>query len=250
MFRNKFLSIVAVLCILSTLFFGVNVLANYRENNSRNDFFNNQDKSLELHEKILTEYKEDHLDYFGGFFLDDEGFLNINLVEDNEQKAEKNNQLNVKELVKGDNVKFRHVKYSLAELHNTTNVISNEMLTLGIKAVELDEINNAVVVYLESLSKEVEVKSKLKNKLDFSPVIFKEMPSNVDLQFTYKVNVINGESATYDTKASTIGYGAKCNSTDKHGFLLAGHCSYSVGDKLYYNGDHFATVTKKHVCVK
>lgn len=170
-----FKSITIVLCIVSTLFFVISALASHD--------YNNQSKSLDIHEKILTEYKENHLDYFGGFFLDDEDVLNINLVEDNEQKAEKNNQLNVKELVKGDNVKFRHVKYSLAELHNTTNVISNEMLTLGIKAVELDEINNAVVVYLESLSKEVEVKSKLKNKLDFSPVIFKEMPYGIELQF-------------------------------------------------------------------
>ncbi|TYQ15295.1 UNVERIFIED_CONTAM: hypothetical protein Cloal_1729 [Acetivibrio alkalicellulosi] len=260
MFRKKFLSIIVVLCILSTLFFGVNVLANYRENNSRNNFFNNQEKSLEIHEKILTEYKEDNLDYFGGFFLDDEGVLNINLVEDNKQKAENNKQRNAKELVKGDNVKFHYVKHSLNTLNNTANVLANEMLSLGINAVEVDEINNAVIVYLDSLSKEVEIKNKIdslskeveiKNKIDVSTVIFKETDSRLTIQKTYNVNVINGEEMTFPIGgnqhfAYTIGFGARCNSTGNYGFLITGHGAYSSGDQIFYNGDHFATVRRKH----
>ncbi len=130
----------------------------------------NQAENLEIYQKLTQELSENE---YGGGYIDDEGFLNVNIVGNNAQKA--------KELTKGKQVKYHTVKYSLSDLKEIINTLNTKYYQLGIKRIELDEKNNKVNVYLDSLE-ESKINS-IKNIVDSEAVEIKKIESEIKLDF-------------------------------------------------------------------
>jgi streptogrisin B len=205
-----------VTVLFFTMLIGGNVFADPGDNSN---FITNQNNALE-NNKILHENmkKNSELDEnFAGAYIDEDGNLNVNYVGDIEK---------VKNTLKLNNVNFHSAKYSYKHLEDITNKLSDKMIELGIKSVELDDRNNKVIITLDKFDKEKE--NRIKKEID-SPAMDIIEDSHVgSAQFT--VNVTNGAQAiTAGGQGSTVGCAAKTTS-GVAGFLIPGHITAIAGD--------------------
>lgn len=171
MFRKKvFLFSLCSVIIICGAVFAFSIVYKSKATNIDNAEEVNQAEKLESYQKLTQKLSENE---YGGGYIDDEGFLNVNIVGNNAEK--------VKELTKGEQVKYHQVKYSLSDLKDIINTLNTKYYQLGIKRIELDEKNNKVNVYLDSLE-ESKINS-IKNIVDSEAIEIKKIESEIKLDF-------------------------------------------------------------------
>ncbi len=191
------------------------------------DQYSNQYDAVKSYNIIEEKYNGNYPDNYAGSYIDDQGDLTVCVTGDNFD--------NIKDIVKNSKVKYQTKKsFSLNYLNKTIDKISKDMTTLDVSAVELDEKNNKIYVYVNNLNNEKEEKIK---ELVNSPAI--EI-KNQDLNVVFTTNVVNGTQATGSYGSFSIGFGAISNSTGQYGFVVPGHLLESVGSTVSYQGSALA----------
>lgn len=233
-----FMVLTFVLSILCT-----NAFAESDSTSSISTFQVNQNKSLESYQFVRDNLSKKYLkatpDYYAGSYLDSEGNLVFNLANSDGKE--------IKDLLENSNIdstkiKFNNVKYSLSYLEGVLSILKESMVNLGISATELDEQNNKIYIYLDSLDKEKI--NKINNILKISDMIeFKKQ--ELVIKSTATTTVKNGTSVTVNGYGATIGFAAKETSTGKIGFVIPGHMKFvaSVGDTVKYNGSNMGKIS-------
>lgn len=233
-----------IFLVLSILLYSFGIFsANASDNQSK--FQSNQNVAYEnyntIKEHYKTKYGKDHPENYAGAYLDEEGNLNINLVGDNGIVGESDNDLRI--LVKDDKIKYHKVKYSLNHLDNIINSLNDKMVSLDIAAIELDEQNNKVYIYLNDLNN-TQI-SKIKKVIDSPAIEFKQQEQKITLTAT---DLVNGTAFSSAGKSFTLSFGAK-KSDGTVGYIFPGHITASTGYNVYIgsssNGTSIGTVTKK-----
>lgn len=87
----------------------------------------------------VNKYKSLYPDNYGGAYIDENGILNINIVGDESSFS------------KEPNVIYHKVKYTLVELQNALDKLTEKMQTLDIVTVGVDEEKNKVIVTVKSM---------------------------------------------------------------------------------------------------
>jgi hypothetical protein len=199
-----------------------------------------QGKAIEdymvIREKLSKNNSEKTPDYYAGSYFDTEGNLVFNLVNNDGGEIKGLFQKNNLDLT---NIRFKKVNYSLTYLEKIIEKLNKNMLELAVTAIELDEENNKINVYVDSLS---DVKTNTIRKVFSTPAIeFKKQESSV----VPTTDVINGTSASDPYSSFTIGFAAKNNSSGKVGFVLPGHIPASIGQSITYGGSEIGKLTTK-----
>lgn len=234
---KKIISLVLSFCIILSTF-ATNVYAQEDDNISQKIL--KQEKALSNYFEITDKINDtkEYKDAYAGAYIDTDGNLNINFVE------EKNIINSIEKELKLEDVKFHSKKHSLADLNNVMNILSSKMVALDIGQIVLDEENNKVYVYLNDLnSNKINIISKLVTP---SAIEFKKQ----EVKFTSTASITNGKEAAVlvsgtTGEAFTAGCGAVLSSTGAKGFLIAGHTSASKGSSVYMNGNVVGTLESK-----
>ncbi|MCX7746914.1 MAG: hypothetical protein N2645_08485 [Clostridia bacterium] len=108
---------------------------------------------------------------YAGSYVDDEGKLNVNMIDGK----------NIKEQFKNYDVKYHNAKYSLKYLEDIINKLNEKMIELGISSMGVSEKDNKVYVYLKSLE-ESKIK-KIKQVVDSLAIEFVKEDPNLSIQF-------------------------------------------------------------------
>ncbi len=204
---------------------------------------NDPNKEISKQEKAIKSYKnfvekrnlnKEYTDSYAGAYIDDQGNLNINIVGDFSK---------LKSNVNDNNIKYNNAKWSMNQLEKALEKINKNMDALNIKATELDEKNNTIIVYMKDINNES--MKKIIEESSFPDITFKQ----TDLEISFSGDVINGNPVTVPvgtgTATDTIGIGVINNSTGKKGFLMPGHTAASVGCTATYAGNAVGTLKKK-----
>lgn len=88
---------------------------------------------------IVNKYKSLYPDNYGGAYIDENGTLTINIVGDESSVS------------KDPNVIYHKVKYTLFELQNAADKLTEKMLTLDIVTIGVDEEKNKVIVTIKEM---------------------------------------------------------------------------------------------------
>jgi len=187
-------------------------------------------ESIHKYQKIIEiagEYKNFDRG-FGGVFLDEEGVLNINVVENYEMEF-------VNQLAIPNDVKVNIVKYSLEELQSTQKMLEANMQKYNISALYVSERKNVVVIEIsDSFDHNTDLLSTIVvlDKVEYVNVSFDKQPI-----FTADYYVHNGHYFTSGGSSFTVGFAAK-DASGKDGVVTAGHIMLDVnsGDSIYYDG--------------
>ena len=117
---------------------------------------------------------------FGGSYYDDDGALVINLVG---RLSEKSTQIkefvdarNMITLKNGIDYKTKVVAFTLQELDDCYNKLSDNMKDFGINTVGRDEKNGYVEVWVDKLTQEI--KERVARVVDLKMVFFREKQSD------------------------------------------------------------------------
>jgi uncharacterized protein YehS (DUF1456 family) len=228
---KRFLSAFLVLSVIVCGFAFANASS---DNDLQSKFIVNQNIAYEkfniIKEHYKNKYGKENAANYAGAYLDEEGNLNINLVDDTNVSGDSDSDL--KSLVKDDSVKYHKVKYSYDHLNGIISKLNNKMIDLDINAIELDEQNNKIYIYLKDLS---EIKtSNIKKLINSSAVEFKQQNPNLTSTFT-ATETLNGFKCTDGSDAFTLGFGAK-KSDGTIGYVFPGHISGSVNSNVWYGG--------------
>jgi len=118
---------------------------------------------------VISQLENDYISEYGGVYLDAEGILNVNIV--GEAK-------NIKNLLKDSNVKYHNVKYTKKQLSEINNSLCDRLIELGISAMELDQANNKVIVYLENPDDTKKI-DNIKKIIDSPAIEYKKFESEI-----------------------------------------------------------------------
>lgn len=149
MHNRKSLYLLFIICIfafiLAALFYWNNLL--------------DRKYKTEENQKI-NEYDQ----FYAGAFIDDEGRLHVNVVEGTDAE----------EVIgsKYRNAIIHYVKFSLKDLENIYEVLSDKMIELGISSIAVNEKENKVDVYINELD-ETNI-NRIKEVIDSPAIVFKE----------------------------------------------------------------------------
>lgn len=168
-------------------------------------------------------------DNYGGSYIDNDNDLHILYTDEL-------NTLNIASVQ--EYAEFDCVNYSYNYLNDIVDILSDNLIELGITTTYMDEVLNKVVVCADENYKLMICEYLAENFMSFDDesLIFEE-PTN-------PVNTALGGSGLSSSAGSfTLGYNAYDYSTGKYGFVTCGH-AVSVGDTVY-QGSALGTVTKK-----
>jgi len=236
---KRFLSIFIALTVILCCFGFVNA----DESNNQSMLLSNQNEAYDNFNKLQDHYMETygnvHPENYAGVYLDNEGNLIVNMVE-NETIAG-GNEADLKALLKSDKVSFHKVKYSYNYLNDIINDLNDKMIELNISAIELDEQNNKVYIYLEDLNEanicEIE-------KVVNSPAV--EFKQKLLKATTTVVELSNGTAFHDGTMSFTLGFGAK-KSDGTVGYVFPGHINGAINSNVFIGSGNtsIGTITTK-----
>ena len=211
-------------------------------------FMERQGESLTTYFAVKDELSEDKETY-GGVYIDDNGDLNIMIVNSSpvelQETASAENNRYVKDYQnivadqrsEDQNIVYHLVNYSLDYLKSVQNTLMNNSDEFEILSSYIDESQNTIVVGYSSDT------FNKQNVLDFvgenEMIVFTEVDepqldsSNLTLR--------NGTGVRSDSSDFTIACGAKLG--NDYGFITAGHCG-DVGTRVYYKTEYIGTITK------
>ncbi|WBW97502.1 hypothetical protein [Oceanirhabdus sp. W0125-5] len=128
------------------------------------------DEVLKDH-KLLDKLKNEYIDIFAGYYIDDEGKSNLNFVKGADITE-------IKDSIR-DAININYVKFSLNYLEEIIELLNDKMTELDIAVIELNQKENRVVVYLKDVE-ETKI-NKIKAIIDSSAIEFKEMIGKLQL---------------------------------------------------------------------
>ena len=173
---------------------------------------------------------------YGGAFIDDNGFLNINLKDSSfflEKEASR--------IADNDTLIFHNASYSLSELTDVYDYLKNSLFELSIKEVYISETKNRIVLSVEDKFAFI---NQIKNYIDINILHFNEENFTFENSATYDLK--GGEAITCNSSSSTLSFCAE-DTNGKPGIVVSGHGVDAVGDSVYNSsGVKIGTVTKRY----
>ncbi len=206
--------------------------------------------------EVLTRQNESFLEYskimltsknyynfdneFGGVFINDNGELCVNIVSGKEINFIKNMKLSER-----DNIYF--VKYSLKQIENELENMSEYLGQYGIIGVGRSEIDNSIVVITSMFDDENIATIISLCKLD--NIIVKNSYGSMPEPTVHYVT--NGVEATisnsYGSESFTVGFAAQ-DANGKPGYVIPGHVNVLTGvginTGVYYGGSYSGKITQ------
>ncbi len=232
MFKKIILVILSVMILFST--FVVSSAANMGDISNREV---NEIQAIENHVKILEYYQKNNFRNFAGTYIDEEGYLNVNLVGN--QAVESNDEKSLKNILGASNVKFHNVTYSINDLDGAIASLNKIMVDQDISMIERDDQSNKVYVYLKDVNG---TKINDIKKIIDSPFIeFRESSAEITLTAS---NITNGAAFSTTSGTATIGLGAR-KSDGTIGYIIPGHVPDAVGTSVRYGSDVIGTISQK-----
>ncbi|NBI28990.1 S1 family peptidase [Chengkuizengella marina] len=221
--------LVAVLLVVSIV--SGSVYAEKSPNDELNVLLIKESKALKINKDVKKKVKDNkkYEDDYAGVYIDDDGILNINLV---------NNVEEVSNLIDSNEVKYNKVKNSFKKLDQTMKFLTPRMNELGITSLSLDEMKNKVVIYLKQPDEKA-IK-KINKLVEKGAVEIQEQK----LEVVTTADIINGSKAVIGGGALTVGFAAK-DSSGNEGFVTAGHLSASTGSSAKINNKTVGTLQSK-----
>ncbi|MDR3601602.1 MAG: hypothetical protein P4L49_14165 [Desulfosporosinus sp.] len=190
----------------------------------------NLSKNIQFNNTYASEY--------GGAYIDEEGTLNVNIVGDGQ---------NIKKLIesantKAININYHSIKYSLQNLKDMDNSLCDRLVELGIKALEVDEKNNKLIIYLKDLQDTQKIQN-IKKIIDSPAIEYQKMEG--EIVTSVALNVVNGTAAntTEVIQGFTMGVGATRNGVK--GWIIPGHLTDGVGKDISYQDWLIGTIQAK-----
>lgn len=259
---KKQILVIMIICLVSSLMHPENLMVNAedasnaellkqrieetKETQKRN-YIEISDDEREINDdykkvqKIVTKKGEKkYEDYYGGAYMTEDGKLVIQTV--GASTAEKKKILNNT----SDHVIIKKVKNSYNDLQNTYEEISEkfqncvekqqqskelEELTDNMVGVSVDQQQNAVVVYLDSVTDEA--KTQFAHYYGNSGVIFEEGEEEWEEETLLKLGRAYYDSASGSGSIGMKAYYINSNGEKIKGFVTAAHVVDNVGEAIY-----------------
>lgn len=191
----------------------------------------NPSKNIQFNNTYASEY--------GGAYIDEKGTLNVNIVGDGPNIKKLIESANTKTI----NIKYHSVKYSLQNLKDMDNSLCDRLVELGIKALEVDEKNNKLIIYLKDLQDAQKIEN-IKKIIDSPAIEYQKMDG--EIVTSASLNVVNGTAAntTEVIQGFTMGVGAVRNGVK--GWIIPGHLTDGVGKDISYQDWLIGTTQAKY----
>lgn len=242
---KRILALIVSLCIVFT--FGIFVSA---DNSINQSYLYNETKSLESYRKISQYLQngsdkifsekasisyDELLNSYGGAFIDLNGRLNINLVND-----QKDVKKNINDIAESNALSYVKCDYSYIQLKRIYDYLCDNIVNFSISEVSIIESKNRVFVYCNNMD---EMMDKLIGVEESDAIVLCKANSKYSECTTYDLKA--GDLITSGSMASSIGFCAKDSSGNK-GIIMAGHGVSAVGSYVYNSaGKKIGTVTKR-----
>ena len=202
-------------------------------------------KGLEIEMKELEKLNKVSPDYYGGCYLNDDGKLVINLVDDSKVKKEK-----YRDLTGNENIIIKKVDYSENDIVTMIYHVWEYEAILAEEGVDIikvgdDLFNNKVIVGIKEINKE-KIK-KFEKYLQSDMIVYENaVPSKKEsstLKGGYEFHEVSDGNATISfcaTRSYYIGGGVYGT---QNGFVTAGHAADTIGARtiLNINNDYMGT---------
>lgn len=205
------------------------------------EYFANVNRSVELREQAVSPYiartaEQDgkkftvYSDDFAGVFIDEQGFLNIAVVGEPQQKSRY-----------GGQVIYKQFAFSYNYLQKVMNAVENVIDGYSIRAVGIDDLFNYVFIEMNDENDVAKIIEYLQreNLYEADALSFEVDPDARTVQDAD--TVYGGESVSGGGFRGTVGVNARCNITGRLGILTNEHVA-PLGTAMNYRG-HFNTVT-------
>lgn len=234
--------ILSFFCILSLLFSTTVMNVNA---SSKLDYSHTETESIKSYQKITNCLNNVHRNRsisidnnniisnnYGGSYLDTNGFLHVNLVDNSDYIQEKFNKI-----AENDSIIYNQCNFSYLNLYDIYNELCEKILYYEIKEISILESQNKVIINGGDIDK---INVDFSDELNAGVIDFNNSEFNYSDCATYDLKA--GDSISNGSSTSTISFCAKDNAGNK-GFVMAGHGVNAVGDTVYFSGKKVGKVT-------
>ncbi|WP_113673132.1 hypothetical protein [Vallitalea guaymasensis] len=249
-----------LLFFVLTIVLTTNIFANNDAVDKMERIFMQQEKSLNSFKQIQDTLKDNKelTESYGGAYIDDEGYLHVNIKQVNKFKMVNDSIKNIKD--NNESVKYHYVKKSKKELEAIVNTLNKKFTELEISFMTLSEKDNKVYIWLDDIN-DIEKQKEISEIIDSNAIEFKQVDKTLSIkigqgkeeakeqyndkktetQRIQRTKIINGSKCYINNNYSsngTIGIGVINKSNNKEGFIIPGHINIfggSYGDTIQYS---------------
>ncbi|GKX29578.1 hypothetical protein SH1V18_20580 [Vallitalea longa] len=167
---------------IMTIILTTNIFADISINNKTEEMYLQEEKSLQSYKQIqeIINYNIELAEYYGGAYIDDEGYLNINIKNhDNKFNIEDTGLKMIQD--SNEAIKYHYVKKTKKELKEAVNKLNNRMKELAISQIELSEKNNKVYIYMNNIE-DMERKEQIMKLVDSEAIEFKQTNKQLEIK--------------------------------------------------------------------